>query len=109
MEFHFRQIVLGYFHIVFSYIIAFEICHSYEWFFIIHTIVYNFGSGVFVNGIVQLVLHGSEKHFCYLVTRVIVRGCSINIRHLLVKVAFTTTNVSDALQKFTEIAIFSLL
>ena len=109
MQFQFCQVVFCNLHIIARHVVALEVCHSHEWLLIIHSFIYQFCCGMLMNGIVHLVLHGSEKHLCHLRTWIIVRRGSIDVRHLLIEISFTTTDVSNTLQQFTEVAIPSLL
>ena len=45
----------------------------------------------------QLILNGGEKHLSHLITRVIVRGGSINVCDLLIEVTLAATNIPNAL------------
>lgn len=56
---------------------------------------YNFRCRILVNGIMELVLHGGKKHLCHLVQWVIVRGCGIYVRNLLISIDITNSTKWD--------------
>ena len=62
-----------------------------------------------MNSIMQFVLYGSKKHLCHTIAWIIVCGCSIYICYLLIKVAFTATNIPNTLQQLSKIAVTTLL
>ena len=99
LKFNLRQIVLGNLHVILGHIVTLEVRHAHKWLFIVHAIVDNFRCRILVNGIMQFVLHSGKEHFCHLIAWVIVRGSCINIRNLLIEIAFTTTNIPDALEQ----------
>ena len=97
-QFVFGKIVLGYFNIIPGYIIPFEICHTNHRFIAIYSFIDYFGSSMFMNRIMKLVLNGGKKLPCHIRTRVIINGSGINIRYLLVKITFGSPDITDTLQ-----------
>ena len=63
----------------------------------IYTVVDNLCRCILVDSIMQLILNGGEKHLSHLITRVIVRGGSINVCDLLIEVTLAATNIPNAL------------
>lgn len=53
-----------------------------------------------VHGIVHLILYRGEKQFGHLCPWVIVCRCGIDVRHLLIEIPFTATDVTYALQEW---------
>ena len=109
LEFNRSQIVLSDLYVIFSYIVPLEVRHAYKRLFIVHAIVYHFGSSILMNCIMQFVLYGGKEHLCHLIAWIIIRSRSINIGDLLIKIALATTNIPNALQQLTEIAVTPLL
>ena len=62
-----------------------------------------------VYGIMQLVLHCRKESACEIGAWIIIHRCDVDIRYLLVKIAFRSPNVPNALQHLSEIAITALL
>ena len=85
-------------HPISSYIVTFEISHSYKRLSVVYTIVYYLSCSILMNRIMQFVLYGSEKSFSHFAARVIIRSCGIYVSNLLIKITFTTTNVPNTLQ-----------
>ena len=62
-----------------------------------------------MNGVVQFILHSRKECLRHITARIIVNSSRIYIRHLLIEVALTATDIPDTLQKLTEIAVSALL
>lgn len=58
-----------------------------------------------VDGIMQLVLNGSKEILRNFFAGIVVNRCRIDIRDLLVEIAFRRANIADSLQKLLEITV----
>ena len=63
---------------------------------------------MFMDCIVHLILSRSKKLLRHFGPWVVVRRCGIDVRHLLIEVAFAAADVADALQEFLKVYLASV-
>lgn len=96
-------------YVSFSEVVAIERRHTHKRLVAVDAVVDDLSRRALVNSVMKFVLHGSEERAHHRGFRIIVDGRRINVRYLLIEVAFARTNIANPLQQLAEIAAATVL